>query len=340
MATITTYGDISPRTAAKAARMLLDRGQHLMLTERFGYFDPQPRRSSKTRKWRRYNSLANAVSPLAEGITPAGQKLTASDVTVNLEQYGDFVRITDVIQDTHEDPVLDEAVTVIGEQKAETVEMLRIAVLTAGSNVFYANGVATRALTTSKPTLGDFRKVTRFFRRHKGRTISSIVAPTGKIATEPVAPAFFAMGHTDLEADLRGVTGFNPFEKYSAQGSVIDGELGKIETVRVCLSALWEPWAAAGVAGTTYLANGDAPSTSTKADVYPLVVVARNAYAIVPLQGSRAVKIAVKNPGKVSDSDPMGQRGFVSWKAWQASAILNENWVARIECCATANPTS
>jgi len=65
-----------------------------------------------------------------------------------------------------------------------------------------------------------------------------------------------------------------------------------------------------------------------------------NAYAIVPLQGSRAVKIAVKNPGKVSDSDPMGQRGFVSWKAWQASAILNEIWVARIECCATANPTS
>lgn len=336
---LTTYGDISPRTAAKAARKLLERGQALMTTERFGYVDPQPMNSSKTRKWRRYDSLAPAVSPLAEGITPAGQKLSYTDVTANLEQYGDFVRLTDQVKDTHEDPVLSEATDVIGEQAAETAELLRIEILKAGTNVYYANGVTARASVASKVTLADFRKVVRGFRRNRARTISQIVKASALISTEPVAPAYFAMGHTDLEPDIRGLTGFVPTEKYADSSKALDGEVGKIESTRIILSPLWEPWLAAGASGTTYLSNGEIPSGSSAADVYPLVVTARNAYAIVPLQGEDAVDVMVKNPGKPSDSDPLGQRGFVSWKMYQAAAILQELWLARIEGGATANPT-
>jgi N4-gp56 family major capsid protein len=47
----------------------------------------------------------------------------------------------------------------------------------------------------------------------------------------------------------------------------------------------------------------------------------------------------VLNPGTPSKSDPLGQVGYVSWKTYQAGAILNEQWVARIECCCTANPS-
>jgi len=84
----TTYGDISPRTAGFAKAKLLDRGQHLMVLERFGYFDPQQKHKTKTAKWRRYLSLPRATAPLAEGIPPQGQKLTYEDVSVTLEQYG------------------------------------------------------------------------------------------------------------------------------------------------------------------------------------------------------------------------------------------------------------
>lgn len=336
---LTTYGDISPRTAAKAARRLLERGQALMVTERFGYSDPQPMNASRTRKWRRYKSLAPAVAPLAEGITPAGQKLSYEDVVANLEQYGDFARITDVVKDTHEDPILSEATDIIGEQAAESAELLRIEVLKSGSNVFYANGVAGRTSVASKPLLGDFRKIVRAFRRNRARTISQIVSASARIATEPVAPAFFCMAHTDLESDLRGITGFVPIEKYADSGKALDGEIGKIESIRFILTPLFEPWLAVGASGTTYLSNGEAVGSAANCDVYPLIVVARNAYAIVPLQGASAVQIMVKNPGKPSDSDPLAQRGFVSWKMWQAAAILNELWIARLEAAATANPT-
>ena len=82
-----------------------------------------------------------ATNPLIEGVTPSGSVLANQDYTVTLAQYGDFVTITDVIEDTHTDPVLQQATDILGEQAAVTVETLRFNVLMAGTNVWYANNV-------------------------------------------------------------------------------------------------------------------------------------------------------------------------------------------------------
>lgn len=335
----TTYGDISPRTATHAKKKLLDRGQHLMVTERFGQVDPQQKNKSKSVKWRRYNSLARATSPLAEGIAPAGQKLTYTDVDCTLEQYGDTIKITDVIADTHEDPVLDESMTLCSEQMAETIEELRINQLSAGTNVFYANGATTRGTVNSPPTRGDFRKIYRYFKAHKAREISQIIRASGQISTEPVAAAYFALGHTDLDADIRGISGFIPAEQYSDSTKMLPGEIGKIEQFRIILTAMFSPWAAAGTSGTTFLSNGVEVSVAAACDVYPLLFFAKDAYGIVPLQGYNSVTPYVLNPGKPTKDDPLGQIGYVGWKTYQAVAILNQTWMARLEAASTAAPT-
>ena len=335
---VNTYGDISPRTAGFAVADLLERGQHLTVTERFGQTDPQGKNKTKTRKWRRYLSLPRATSPLAEGITPAGSRLNYEDLEVQLEQYGDVVWITDVIKDTHEDPVLKEMVTLCSEQMTETVEIIRIAALKAGSNVYYANAVASRSLVTSPPLRGDLRRIVRGFNRNKCRPIAEIIKASAKISTEPVGTSWFAMCHTDLESDIRGLNGFTPVAQYSDSDKALPGEVGKCESVRFVCTALFESWQAAGTSGTTYLSGGAAVTSSTACDVYPVIVVGRNSYAIVPLQGSNAAEIAAKNPTK-QHSDPLGQRGFVSWKRWDACKILNDLWVARYEVACTANPS-
>ena len=335
----TSYGDISPRTAGFAKARLLKRGQHLMVIERFGQVDPQQKNKTKTAKWRRYNSLARATAPLAEGIPPQGQKLTYTDVNAVLEQYGDAVKITDVIADTHEDPVLNEAMDLCGEQSAETVEELRINIIKSGTNVFYAAGVASRATVNSPPTRGDFRKIYRYFKKHKAREISQIIRASAKISTEPVAPAYFAMGHTDLDADIRGISGFIPMEQYSDSTKVLPGEIGKIEQFRIILTAMFDPWDTAGASGTTYLSGGVEVSIAASCDVYPLLLVAKDAYGIVPLQGFNSIKPMVVNPGKPTKSDMLGQIGFVSWKTYQTAAILNQAWMARLEASSTASPS-
>ena len=333
---INKYNDISPRTAGFATADLLERGQHLLVTERFGHTDAQGQNKTKTRKWRRYLSFPRATAPMAEGITPAGQQINYEDVEANLDQYGDWVPLTDVIADTHEDPVLKEMMGITGEQAAETIECVRVDVLKGGSNAYYANGVASRSLVTSPATRNDLRKVFRDFQKNKAKMITRIIGATAKVSTEPVSAGFFAMGHTDLLADLKNISGWTPVAQYSDHMKALPGEVGAVEEIRFILTPLFEPWSAAGVAGTTYLSGGAKVSGSTACDVYPLIIVGRDAYAIVPLAGKNAVEIGVQNPGKKTDSDPLGQRGFVSWKTWQAAAILNNLWIARLEVAATA----
>lgn len=324
----TAYGDISPRTAAYAEKELLKRGLPFLVLEKFGQAKTLPEASSKVIKFRRYSALPNTPAALTEGVTPAGQTLAVTDITATLAQYGDKVTITDVILDTHEDPVLNEAVNLLGEQAAQMIEKMRFGVLKAGTNVLYANG-ATRNAVNTTITLQLQRRAVRALKRQNARFITSIVRSTPNFGTENVAPGYVALIHPDLEADVRGLSGFVPAEKYGSM-TPWENELGKVEDVRYVSSTIFEPWADAGGAKGAMLST-----SGTNADVYPVLFVARDAYGIVALKGMFAVTPMVVNP-KPSDSDPLAQRGHVGWKAMQTAVILNDAWMVRGEVAATA----
>lgn len=331
---VNTYGDISPRTAAYVVADLLKRGVYLMVTERFGQSKPLPQKSTRTMKFRRYEALSIPTAPLAEGVPPDGQKLTKTDIQCTLEQEGDYIEITDVIQDTHEDPIMQESKDLLTQQYAETLESRRVAVLKAGTSVYYANGT-TRAGLNSFFTRGQLRKIVRALKANKAKFFTQILGATAKYATEPVGPCFWAMGSTDLESDIRDLPGFVPIEKYSDSEKAIPGEVGKVENIRFVLTPLFESW---GHAGLAVGADGKISDNATNNDVYPVIIVAPDSYAIVPMKGKNALDLKVVNPEQPSKSDPLGQRGSIGWKTWHTAVILNDNWIARIECCATANP--
>ena len=131
----TQYGDISPRTAAYVSSDLLARGIPYLLIEKFGQGKPIPMNSTKSVIFRRYEAIDNTPTALTEGVTPTAKKLTKTDITANLTQYGDVVEVSDVVMDTHEDPVLTEAVDILSEQAAQVVELVRYGVIKAGTNV-------------------------------------------------------------------------------------------------------------------------------------------------------------------------------------------------------------
>jgi N4-gp56 family major capsid protein len=336
----TTSDSISQRTRGFAKAKLLDVGQHILVTERFGQVDPMQRNRGTIAIYRRYETFARAVAPMAEGIPPVGQKLSYTDITCTLEQLGDNYKLTDVIQDTHEDKVLDQMMKRAGQAAAESVEEYRINALKAGTNVFYAAGATSRATVNSTPTVGDFRRIFRYFKRMKAREKTELIAASSNISTEPIAPSYFVMGHTDLLADLKDLRGFVEVKNYSDPKKAITGEVGALEGFRIVLTAMFDPWVAAATSntGTTFLSGGAAPSTAVAPDVYYLLFAAEDSYGIVPLQGKESISLAVVNPGTPTKDDPHGQIGFVSWDTWQACVILNQSWFARLECCATANP--
>lgn len=344
----TTYGDITPRTAAFVVRDLLKRGMPMLVLEKFGQSKVLPAKSTKSVIFRRYyiestftstyNSDFNPYeyfkgtnfSPsekvLTEGVTPGATELENSDYTATLTQYGDRVTITDVVMDTHEDPVMKEAVDILGEQAAILIEKTRFNVLKAGSNVFYTNNDAARSSVDTVFSLNDQRRVTRFLKRQLGKAITSAVKSTPAYGTESIAPAFICVVHPDMEPDLRAISSFVPAEKYGTM-TPFEGEIGKIEDCRYIMSTIIEPWADAGDTAST---NSVLTTSGTQSDVYPMLYFARDAYGIVAFKGANAMTPLVVNP-KASDSDPLAQRGHVGWKGYSATIILNDFWMARVE---------
>jgi len=321
----TEYGDITPRTAAHASKDLLERGIPYLVFEKFGQTKPLAKKNSKVEKFRRYESLDATPAALTEGVTPAAKQLSVTDVTCTLVQYGDLVTITDVIIDTHEDPVLNEATDVLGEQAAQLIETTRFNILKAGTNVQYANGSARTDVNTVL-TLAIQRKCTRTLKRNNAKRITKIVKSTPSYGTASVAPAFVGVVHPDCENDIRDMTGFVAAENYGSM-TPWENEIGKVEDCRYVTSTIIESWADGGAAGATMIGTTD-PAAAV--DVYPVLYIARDAYGIVPLKGANALTPMVSNP-KPSDSDPLAQRGHVAWKSMQGCVILNDDWMIRAE---------
>lgn len=324
---MTTYGDITPRTAAYVAVELLKRAMPYLCLEKFGQAKSLPGNKTQSIKFRRYNSLGLRTTPLTEGVTPASEKLSADDITATLYQYGGLVEITDIIMDTHEDPVLQEATAVSAEQAAKTVETLRYNILKACTNKFLANSVALRTSISTSITRADQRKVVRALERQEAQFITSIVKSTPSFNTESILPAYVGVTHVDMTSDIRGMQGFTSVADYG-KISAWETEIGACEDCRYIKSTIFTPYAAGGAASTTML------NTGGTADVYPVMYFGKDAYGMIALKGKYAITPIVINPVP-SKSDPLGQRGSVSWKTMQTTVILNDSWMAVYECCAT-----
>lgn len=335
---ITQYGDISPRTAAYAYTQFLRHVEPVQVLARFGQIKAVPKNKSTTVKFRRAIPYPVVTAPLQEGVTPSVSGTSFEDVTVSLQQWGDVHGLTDVIADTHEDPVLDQMMLLSGEQAAATTEQVIYNVVKGGTSVYYANGAARNAVNTAI-SLNKQRAVVRTLQRNKAKPITTVLSPSPNIGTQAIEPGYIAVGHTDLAPDIRAMTGFIPVAKYGQMRPICPEEIGAVENVRYVLTPDLAPFADAG--GT---AGGSVLSTSaTNADVYPVLFFGQDAFGITPLKNQKTsegnnmvVTPTVINPGNPSPADVLGQRGYVGWKTWFAAVRLNETWMVRLEVAASA----
>jgi N4-gp56 family major capsid protein len=326
----TTYGDINQRTAGYAAADMLRHSEPWLVLSKMGMTKPLPKNKAETMIFRRPIPLPAATTPVVEGVTPTAQKIQYEDVSVTLKQYGRPIEITDKVTELSEDPVMETATMLAGEQAGGTIEQVLYGVLKAGTNVFYANGAARNAVNTAI-TLNKQRAVTRALAAQKALKITRMLKSGPEYGVSAVEAAYVAVGHTDCDSDIRNLAGFIPVAKYGQRQPISEHEIGSVEQVRYILSPDLAPFADAGGA------KGSMVSTSgTNADVYPILFFGQDAFAQVPLKGEEAIVPMVLNPGKPSKSDPMGQRGYVSWKAWYVAVILNDLWMARLEVAVTA----
>jgi hypothetical protein len=305
-----------------------------------------PTNSTQTAKFRRYflagatgaagSGSGNffypvATTPLLEGVTPAGNTISNQDYTATLSQYGDWVPITDVIEDTTPTTSCRTSPMCSVSQAAVTVETLRFNVLKAGVNVFYANAVAGRVFVVLRSVARRHRRVTTALNRQNAKKITSSwrldaglqhqVGRSGVHRPLPPRPGERHPQHHRLQAGRAD---------YGPHTSPYEGEIGSIEQVRFLSSTVFAPFIDAGGAKGAIRSTG-----GTNADVYPILFFGRDAFGIVPLKGKSSMTPMVVNP-KPAAGDPLAQRGSVGWKLWTATLILQEAFMARLEAGATA----
>ena len=325
----TDYGDITDGTAGVAAANMLMRGHPNLVIQQFGQNKPLGRNQTKVMKFKRFEKLSPAITALTEGVTPVGSTPVTTDYEVTMQQYGDFLELTDQIADMASDPVLKEYSEMIGDQAAETVETVCFGVVKAGTNVIYANGAA-RASVNTTLTITLQRKAVRSLERQLATRISTRMSSSPSFNTESVRPAFIGLVHPDMRHIVEGLPGYKDTADYNGNDKLFPGEIGAVADVRYIMSTIFASFPDAGGAAGSMVST-----TGTSADVYPVLYLGANAFANVPLKGSNAITPVVLNPGKISDSDKLGQRGHVGWKTYYAALITNDAWLVRAECAAT-----
>lgn len=318
--------DISQRTLAYADLNLLKRAVANNVFGRWGQPRTLPKKKSATITFRRYAALSSDPVVLLEGVTPAGQNRSYTDYTCTLHQYGDFIKFTDVIRDIAEDPILNDNIEALGQQADEMMDKMRFGVLKAGSNKLLANGTV-RTDVNSVPTRDLFRTAVRILEAQKAKYLQEMIQGGSKINTFPIPSAYIGVCHTDLRPDLERCSGWKDVSEYAANMGSIPGEMGSLGMVRFVGDTNCVPFADGGGLKAT---NGVLSTGGTQADVYPIIVISKDAYGVVPLAGVNAMETLISNPS-ASDSDPLAQRGSQGWKGWNGCVILNDAWLLRVE---------
>jgi N4-gp56 family major capsid protein len=319
-------GVIQPALQAYYDRNLLDRAVPADIHGRFGQVRPIQTRSGNQIKFRRWESLTPATSPLTEGVTPSGSQITTTDVTSTLAQYGDYVNVTDMVDLTNQDAVLTEAGMVLGEQAGTTIDQVRRDVLVAGTNVSYTNGSARNTLNTVLSSVA-LRTAIRSLGRQNAKYLRNIISADTGVATQGVRSSYIGLVHPDTEAQLESIPGYIPITEYSDAMKAEDDECGSYRNIRFFRSTNAKVFTAAGAAVGT---DGMISTGGVNNDVYATLIVAANAYGVCPLAG-QALQNIIKPIGSAGAADPLNQRATSGWKAITTTQILNQNWLVRIE---------
>jgi N4-gp56 family major capsid protein len=258
--------------------------------------------------------------------------ITSTDVTATLAQYGRRVQISDVIADTHEDPVLNEYAEVMGEVAGQTQELIIFNAIRAGTNVLFNSSNSARTGCNAAVNNTLLNRMIRQLKRQNAKPISRMLAASDKVGTGAVRPGYIVFCHPDMQQDLEAITGFRNPVDYGSYAPLMPQEIGTFKELRFLASTLYTAFQAAATvtgSGSTFITNG---GTGTGIpDVYPMIAVGMDAYCTVSLAGANAITPIVLNP-KSSDSDVLAQRGHVAFKMYGAAGILNDAWMVRGEC--------
>lgn len=260
-----------------------------------------------------------------EGVTPSADTLSAVDITATLQQYSCLYAVTDKTVDLYEDDVPSEMKDQVGERIGLVREMVRYGALKGLTNVYYGGTGNSKATVNGTVSLNMLRKITRGLKANHAKMNTSILAPSPNYGTAAIEASYLVFTSTDLEPAIRDLAGFTPVAEYGNRKVVHEQEIGSVESFRFVLS----PELAADINGGAAVGSTGLLSTGgSNIDIYPMLVVAQDAWGQVALRGKDSLDVSYIAPGQKDKNDPLGQRGYIGASTYFTCQVLNNGWAA------------
>lgn len=305
-------------------RKLLETAKTRLVHACYGQKRSIPPHSGKRVEFRRYELFTPDTDKLtlAEGVTPDGQSLAQSHVEAEVKQYGAYIEVSDLLDATGFDTVINDGAELLGEQLGTVIEWVTRDAMCAGTNVQYAGGRVNRAALTGSDvlTVSEVRKAVRTLKKNKAKMFGD----NGR------KPHFICICSPEATYDLQDDPLWQDVSKYSNAESIYSGEIGRMFSVVFVESTEAMVYAAGGAATS-------ADSGAPKYDVHAALVFGKDAYGTIKLEGRGNMETIIKPLGSGGTGDPLNQRCTVAAKVNGYTAkILNNAWLVRIEHGITA----
>lgn len=309
---VTTDSGLSDEMKTFYSDYLIDMAEPNLVHDQFGQKHPIPKNGGKIIEFRKYDSLPKALTPLTEGVTPDGQKLSMSVITSKVEQYGGYIELSDILILIAIDNNLVQATKLLGSQAGRTLDTITREVLNGGTNVQYAEGqVSARSALVGGQASGNHYLTVDAVRR--------AVRFLKVMNTPKFSGSYVGIIHPDVSYDLMSDPKWVNVKTYSDPDGIYEGEIGKIENVRFVETSEAKVFEGAG-------ANG--------VDVYSTLIMGSDAYGVTEITGGGLQHI-VKQLGSAGTADPLNQRATAGWKATKTAERLVEQYMVRVETAST-----
>ena len=284
---------------------LIDEAQASLVHDQFGQKRPIPKNGGKTIEFRKFAALAKATTPLVEGVTPDGKGLTVSTITATVNQYGDFITQSDVLELTSLDNTILEATKLLGRQAGLTLDTIVRNVLQSGTNVTYCPKVASggaETAVTSREALDNTCQLTV-------KVLQQVVAKLRAQNAPTIGGKYVAIIHPYVAYDLMRDPEWIDAHKYAKPDNLYEGEIGEVAGVRFVQTSEAKIYEG-GVFGSLFFGEG--------------------AYGVTEISGG-GLQTIVKQKGSAGTADPLNQRSSVGWSAIKTAELLIPQYLVRVE---------
>ena len=274
----------------------------------FGDEHRMPENSGLVMNMRKIIPLETNTTALTEGEPGDSVMLTETEVTVKLEQYGEYARCTDKLDLSHLDMNILRKTKLFGDAGARSIDAVVREELATCTNVIYAGGKTSRSALTSadKLTTKELRKAVRKLKKAHAQTFGGY---------------YIAIVGPDTFYDLQDDETFVAVSRYQDKEAVYTGEIGRLFGCRIVETTEAKVFEGAGASG---------------ADVASVIVLGQYAYGYTSFKGAKP-RVIVKPAGSAGTSDPLDQISTVGWKMDGFGVkMLQPEYAVRIECGFTA----